>query len=135
MTYNWHLLAYYIRKPCKLCKLNAELQETIYSAFQRRATLREVVGILAQHGVNATERQVWTHKKHMRLLIEKTTAQQRDSESLKLKNLQLQVEQLKLARTKDELANAVLNALKELVSREQYSRIISIIQEEQHEND
>lgn len=133
MTYNWHLLAYYIRKPCKLCKLTAEMQETIFNAFQKRATLREISGILAQHGVHTTERQVWTHKKHMRLLIEKSSAYERESESLKLKTLQLQVDQLKLARTKDELAGAVLNALRELVDREQYSRIISIIQEE-HEN-
>lgn len=132
MRYNWELLAYYIRKPCKLCKLSPDAQELIHKLIQQRKTLREVAGALAQLGIRTTPRQVWTHRKHLRTLIEKSQLTESSSESAKLKVAKLQLEQLRLARTREELANATLAAMRELTSPELYERIVKLLQEEDH---
>lgn len=131
MKYNWELLAYYIRKPCKLCKLSPDLQELIHNLICQRKTLREIAGALAQRGVHATQRQLWTHKKHLRKLIEIIQQTEVDAAEVKLRTAKTQLEQLRLARTREELAQAAFNALRELAQGNAYERILQILQEDE----
>ncbi len=133
MTYNWDLLAFYVRKPCRLCKLPAELQEWLYHAYRSGRTLREILGDLHAAGYKDVRLgNVYKHRRHQRQLIERFS-QPSETTAIQLKITQAQLQQLKLARTKEEMASAILRILRSLVSQDKYEQIIRILQEASHE--
>jgi hypothetical protein len=129
----WHLLPFYIRKPCKLCKLPPELQQLFYNAIQQHTPLREIAATLTQLGYPTNINTTFKHKKHILKLIEKTTNQ--EITQLHYHILKTQYDTLKLARTKEELTHAVLTALQSLVSQDTFNQILALLEADTNGND
>ncbi len=71
MTADWRLLAYYIRKPCKACKLPLSLQEWLYQQYQQRRPIREIEGDLLRMGYAIGDHTLYKHRKHHAQLLAK----------------------------------------------------------------
>lgn len=130
MTADWRLLAYYIRKPCAACKLPIELQEWLYQQYQQRKPIREIEGDLLRMGYPIGDHTLYKHRKHQAILLERLARADADPERARIERelLKLKVEQLKLARNREEALAAALDALRKELPPEQFQRILQILQ-------
>ena len=116
---------------CKLCRLSIEEQEEIWQWFKEGLTYAEIAERL---GVDYQS--LARHKKHLLRAIERylmLQVEQRDE--LKRLDLQIRLEkekrkQLELAREREERAKAALDALRDLVSPQKFSKIVALLAEE-----
>lgn len=132
MTYPWGLLSYIIRRPCALCKISDEWQQQFYELFRERKSAQHVRFVLANAGVHVPISTVYTHRDHLRQFVEHYTHVGELNSTLKLQ-LELQRthrDKLKLARERDEMVQAIMDALSHLVNAEKLSRILNILNEE-----
>lgn len=131
MTADWRLLAYYIRKPCKACKLPLSLQEWLYQQYQQRRPIREIEGDLLRMGYAIGDHTLYKHRKHHAQLLAKLS-QPADPDHARIERdlLKSQLEKLKLARTRDELLQAALDALKRELPPEQFNKVLDALNSE-----
>ena len=130
----WELLNLVVRKGCKLCAAPADVQEALLEMIERRAPVREVLHFLAERGYTVSEKTYHTHKRHLRQFLERTqspTFAEVPSMQAQIRLQQMQIEALRLARTREEKARAALDALRDLVSVEHYEVIREILGVEQ----
>jgi len=133
---NWQLINLVVRKGCKLCTAPPEVQEWLLEQIEKRAPIRETLYHLARIGYTISEKTYHTHKKHLRQFLERAaqpTLTQLPSMRQQLERERMQLEALKLARTREEKARAALEALKDLVSPEHYQVILAILEAEQND--
>jgi len=116
---------------CRLCRLNAEKQEQIWQWLKEGLTYQQIA-----ENLGVSHQMVYRHKRHMLRAFERYMQVMGEKASeLKRLDIQLQVErekrkQLELAREREERAKLVVDALKELVSKEKFERIMDILSEE-----
>jgi len=126
----WELLNLVVRKGCRLCAAPAEVQEALLELIERRAPVREVLHFLAERGYTVSEKVYYTHRKHLRQFLERTQSpsfMEVPSMQAQIQLQRMQIEALRLARTREEKARAVLEALRDLVSSEHYEVIREIL--------
>ena len=134
----WELLNLIVRKGCKLCAAPPYVQEALLEMIQQRAPVREILHYLSENGYPIDEDIYYRHKKHLLQFLQRTqspTIAELPSMEAQLRMQQLQLQALRLARTREEKARAVLDALRDLVSAEHYEVIREILQVEMSNND
>lgn len=131
MTYDWRLLAYYIRKPCAACKLTVETQEWLYQQYQARRPIKEIEGELLLMGYHIGDHTLYKHRKHQAILIERLSQHpQTDRARIERDILKSQIETLKLTQTREQAIDAALQTLKRNLTREQFQKIIRALRED-----
>jgi IS30 family transposase len=116
---------------CRLCRLDADMQEEIWQQMKAGKTYEEIA-----QSLGVSFQTVYRHKRHMLRAMERYLILQTEkADELKRLDLLIRYErekrkQLELAREREERAKAALDALRDLVSADKFARIQQILMEE-----
>ena len=115
---------------CRLCRLDADMQEEIWQQMKAGRTYAEIA-----ENLGVSFETIYRHKRHMLRAMERYLILQSEKAS-ELKRLDLLIryerekrKQLELAREREERAKAALDALRDLVSADKFARIQQILME------
>lgn len=129
MTYDWRLLAYYIRKPCAACKLPLDLQEWLYQQYQNRKPIREIEGDLLRMGYPIGDHTLYKHRQHQAILIERLSAKDDPNRArIERELLKLRIEELRLQRERERALHEALEILRKELPPERFDELLRIIE-------
>ncbi len=128
------IIAYVVRRPCKLCKQTKDVNRQLHAWFTERVDSETIADRLHDAGIKVSHLVVLRHRKHIRQALLAAAEKVTNGHHDELKSLQMQLDierkkvaQMELARAGEERIRAALDALRSNVSADKMRQIEEIL--------